>query len=152
MPELFSAPWRSNSWSPGIRGEARTTKATFTKNGGRRDGTGNKRRRRRKSKPRTQQEMRMKTIATTAFALVLSTSFALAQASQTHGGASTGWMNSSASSERPGMNFGVRNSETTEPGDFATTDGLSNRSRAWNPTGQVDPGTSNSPAGNAGGE
>jgi hypothetical protein len=104
--------------------------------------------------------MKMKTIATTAFALVLSTSFALAHASQTHGGASTGWMNSSASSEQPGMNFGVRNSEslrmsnseTTEPGDFATTGGLSNRIRAWNPTGQVDPGTSNSPAGNAGGE
>ena len=44
------------------------------------------------------------------------------------------------------------NSEMTEPGDFAVTGGLSNRSRAWNPTGQVDPGTSNSPAGNAGGE
>ena len=46
----------------------------------------------------------------------------------------------------------VSNSEMTEPGDFAVTGGLSNRSRAWNPTGQVDPGTSNSPAGNAGGE
>jgi hypothetical protein len=44
------------------------------------------------------------------------------------------------------------NSEMTEPGDFAVTGGLSNRSRAWNPTGQVDPGTSNSPTGNAGGE
>jgi hypothetical protein len=44
------------------------------------------------------------------------------------------------------------NSEMSEPGDFAVTGGLSNRSRAWNPTGQVDPGTSNSPAGNAGGE
>jgi hypothetical protein len=44
------------------------------------------------------------------------------------------------------------NSEMTEPGDFAVTGGLSNRSRAWNPIGQVDPGTSNSPAGNAGGE
>jgi hypothetical protein len=104
--------------------------------------------------------MKMKTIATTAFALLLSTSFALAQASQTHDGVSTGWMNSSASSEEPGMNFGVRNSqnlgisnsETTEPADFAVTGGLSDRSRAWNPTGQVDPGTSNSPAGNAGGE
>jgi hypothetical protein len=40
----------------------------------------------------------------------------------------------------------------TEPGDFAVTGGLSDISRAWNPTGQVDPGTSNSPAGNAGGE
>lgn len=100
----------------------------------------------------------MKTIATTAFALVLSTSFALAQTSHAHGGASTGWMNSSASSERPGMNSGVRNSEnlgmsnSETTGDFAVTGGLSNRSRAWNPTGQVDPGTSNSPAGNAGGE
>jgi hypothetical protein len=44
------------------------------------------------------------------------------------------------------------NSKMTEPGDFAVTGGLSNLSRAWNPTGQVDPGTSNSPAGNAGGE
>jgi hypothetical protein len=43
-------------------------------------------------------------------------------------------------------------SEMTKPGDFAVTGGLSNRSRAWNPTGQVDPGTSNSPAGNAGAE
>jgi hypothetical protein len=48
--------------------------------------------------------------------------------------------------------FGIRNSENTEPGDFAVTGGLSNQSREWNPTGQVDPGTSNSPAGNAGGE
>jgi hypothetical protein len=48
------------------------------------------------------------------------------------------------------MNSVVPNSEVTEPGDFAVTDGVS--SRAWNPTGQVDPGTSNSPAGNAGGE
>jgi hypothetical protein len=49
-------------------------------------------------------------------------------------------------------NFGMGRSETTEPGDFAVTGGLSDISRAWNPTGQVDPGTSNSPAGNAGGE
>jgi hypothetical protein len=104
--------------------------------------------------------MKMKTIAATAFALLLSTSFALAQTSQTHGWASTGWMNSFASGERPGMDSGVRNSENLrvshsemiEPGDFAVTGGLSNRGRAWNPTGQVDPGTSNSPAGNAGGE
>jgi len=109
-------------------------------------------------KPLTQQEMKMKTIATITFALVLSTSFALAQASQVQSGASTGWTNSFANSEKPRMNsgmsntenFGTRNSEMTEPGDFAVTDGLSDRSRAWNPTGQVDPGTSNSPAGNAG--
>jgi hypothetical protein len=102
--------------------------------------------------------MKMRTIATTAFALVLSTSFALAQASQTQGRASTSWMNNSASSEKLGMNFGVRNSENLGmsnseiigPGDFAVTGGLSNRTRAWNPTGQVDPGTSNSPDGNAG--
>jgi hypothetical protein len=120
----------------GIRGEARTDE--------------NKYRCRHKLKPRTQQEMKMKTIAATAFALVLSTSFAFAQAGQAHGGTGTGWMNSFAS--RPGMNSGVRNSEAIEPGDFAVTGGLSNRTRAWNPTGQVDPGTSNSPAGNAGGE
>ena len=102
----------------------------------------------------------MKTIATTAFALVLSTSFALAQASQTHSGASTDWMNSSASSEKPGMNSGVRNnenfgmshSEMIEPGDFAVTGGESDTSSAWNPTDQVAPGTSNAPCGNCGGE
>ncbi len=47
-------------------------------------------------------------------------------------------------------NFGIRESEMTEPGDFAVTGGLSDRSRAWNPTGQVDPGTSNSPGPNSG--
>jgi hypothetical protein len=57
---------------------------------------------------------------------------------------------SSVTNEMSGMNSAVPNSEVTEPGDFAVTDGVS--SRAWNPTGQVDPGTSNSPAGNAGGE
>jgi hypothetical protein len=54
--------------------------------------------------------------------------------------------------QEPGLHFRMGNSEMTAPGDFAVTGGLSNRSRAWNPTGQVDPGTSNSPAGNAGGE
>jgi hypothetical protein len=58
----------------------------------------------------------------------------------------------SAESERPRPDFGMRNSEKTEPGDFAVTDGLSGRSRRNNPTGQVDPGTSNAPAGNSGGE
>jgi hypothetical protein len=66
----------------------------------------------------------------------------------------------SANSEKPGMHSrmrnsessGMSNSEVTEPGDFAVTDGLSNRSRASNPTGQVDPGTSNAPTGNSGGE
>ena len=57
-----------------------------------------------------------------------------------------------AQSERPRPDFGMRNSEKTEPGDFAVTDGLSGRSRRNNPTGQVDPGTSNAPAGNSGGE
>jgi hypothetical protein len=67
---------------------------------------------------------------------------------------------SSANSEKPGISGGVRNtdnfgmgySETTEPGDFAATGGLSDRSRRDNPTGQVDPGTSNAPAQNSGGE
>jgi hypothetical protein len=76
-------------------------------------------------------------------------------------GSSYGWEpSSSANSGKPGMHSrmrnsdgsGTSNSEMTEPGDFAVTGGLSNRSRARNPTGQVDPGTSNSPAGNAGGE
>jgi hypothetical protein len=51
-----------------------------------------------------------------------------------------------------GSRAGSANSEMNEPVDFAVTGGLSDRSRAWNPAGQVDPGTSNSPAGNAGGE
>ena len=63
-----------------------------------------------------------------------------------------GWEPSSSwNSEMPGVNS-VRRGEVTEPGDFAVTGGESDTSRAWNPTGQVDPGTSNSPAGNAGGE
>jgi hypothetical protein len=74
-------------------------------------------------------------------------------------GSSYGWQrSSSANSEKPGIRSRMRNSESsgtsnseiTEPGDFAVTGGVS--SRAWNPTGQVDPGTSNSPVGNAGGE
>jgi hypothetical protein len=105
--------------------------------------------------------MKMKTIATTAFALVLSTSFALAQGGQAQGGASTGrTTNSSANSEKPGMNsgmsnsenFGIRNSEKTEPGDFAVTDGLSGRGRTGDSIGKVVPGTSNSPGPNSGGE
>ena len=56
----------------------------------------------------------------------------------------------SAESERPRPDFGVRNSETTEPGDFAVTDGLSNSRRSV--TGNVAPGTSNAPCGNCGGE
>jgi hypothetical protein len=66
-------------------------------------------------------------------------------------GSRYGWEpTSSWNREMPGVNSVRRNSDVTEPGDFAVTGGES--SRAWNPTGQVDPGTSNSPAGNAGGE
>jgi hypothetical protein len=73
-------------------------------------------------------------------------------------GSSYGEPTSSANSEKPGIHSRMRNSEDSgtsnseiaEPGDFAVTGGVS--SRAWNPTGQVDPGTSNAPAGNAGGE
>ena len=97
----------------------------------------------------------MKTIAATAFALVLSTSFALAQErqvqSETHRGGT-----SSSTGEKPGLSSGVidphsgiNNSQRTEPGDFALTGG---GSRTGNPTGQVEPGTSNAPAGNSGGE
>jgi hypothetical protein len=63
---------------------------------------------------------------------------------------------SSANSEKAGIrnreNSGISNSEMTEPGDFAVTGGTSDRSTAGNPTGQVDPGTSNSPGPNSGGE
>jgi hypothetical protein len=57
---------------------------------------------------------------------------------------------SSVNSEMSGMNSEVRNSGVTEPGDFVVTG--DDTSRAWNPTGQVDPGTSNAPCGNCGGE
>lgn len=101
-----------------------------------------------------------KTTATTAFALVLSTSFALGQPSQAQGGASTGPTSNSANSEKPGISSGMSSRENSgmsdrkmiEPGDFAVTDGVSDRTGAWNPTGQVDPGTSNSPGPNSGGE
>jgi hypothetical protein len=101
--------------------------------------------------------MKMKTIATTAFALILSTSFTLAQAGETKGGVSTGLTNSFADNEKSTRNSEVRNIENFEirdrqSGDFAETGGLPNRSRAWNPTGQVDPGTSNSPGPNSGGD
>jgi hypothetical protein len=49
-------------------------------------------------------------------------------------------------------NFGIRDSAMTEPGDFAVTGGISDRSRVWDPTDQVAPGTSNAPCGNCGGE
>ena len=98
---------------------------------------------------------KIKTISTTVllFAVVAAPVFA-----QDGGepGNRYGWVpNNSANSERPRPyfnteDFGMRNSDITEPGDFAVTGG--ERSRAWNPTGQVDPDTSNSPAGNAGGE
>lgn len=101
----------------------------------------------------------MKMIAATTFALILSTSLAQAQARQVEGGVSAGWTNSSANSEKPRANFGRSNTGSLEtsqgetaPGDFAVTGGLSGRSGAPNVTGQVAPGTSNSPAGNAAGE
>ena len=58
----------------------------------------------------------------------------------------------SAESERPRIDSGMRNSEKTEPGDFAVTDGLSGRSRFGSSMGHVAPGTSNAPCGNCGGE
>jgi hypothetical protein len=64
-----------------------------------------------------------------------------------------GWEpTNSAESERPRPDFGMLNRETTEPGDFAVTDGLSGRSRFESSMGHVAPGTSNAPCGNCGGE
>jgi hypothetical protein len=57
----------------------------------------------------------------------------------------------SAESERPRPDFGIRSSETTKPGDFAVTDGLSGRGQR-NSIGQAAPGTSNAPCGNCSGE
>ena len=83
---------------------------------------------------------KIKTFSATVFLFAVVSAPAFAQDRGVLG-SSYGWEPSSSA-----------NSQMTEPGDFAVTGGLSNRSRAWNPTGQVDPGTSNSPAGNAGGE
>ena len=58
----------------------------------------------------------------------------------------------SIDNERAVPNAGIRNGEASQPGDFAETGGLSPADRHNDPTGEVDPGTSNSPAGNAGGE
>jgi hypothetical protein len=57
---------------------------------------------------------------------------------------------SSADREKADTISRVREREATEPGDFAVTDGFSGRARSS--IGQVAPGTSNSPAGNAAGE
>jgi hypothetical protein len=63
-------------------------------------------------------------------------------------GSRYGWEPSGSwNSEMPGMNSVRRNSNVTEPGDFAVTGGESDTS-----IGQVDPGTSNAPCGNCGGE
>jgi hypothetical protein len=83
---------------------------------------------------------KVKTFSATVLLFAAVAAPVFAQNGGVHGGR-YGWEPSSSA-----------NSDMTEPGDFAVTGGLSNRSRAWNPTGQVDPGTSNSPAGNAGGE
>jgi hypothetical protein len=98
----------------------------------------------------------MKTIAITAVALAASTSFAFAQAIQSLGEANTSRTGNTVS-EGPGMRSGANateivgtsNREQAEPGDFAVTGGVSTGSSAGNPTGQVDPGTSNAPAGNS---
>jgi hypothetical protein len=74
-------------------------------------------------------------------------------------GTHNGWEpSSSVNGERPGVNVmrnsessGMSNSEMTEPGDFAVTGGQSD-GRTGNLEGQVDPGTSNAPCGNCGGQ
>jgi hypothetical protein len=95
---------------------------------------------------------KIKTLGATVFLFVAAAAPVFAQDGRVLG-SRYGWEpSSSAYSEKPSMSFGMSNSEITEPGDFAVTGGTSESGRAWNPTGQVDPGTSNSPAGNAGGE
>jgi hypothetical protein len=59
---------------------------------------------------------------------------------------------SSADREKADTISRMREREATEPGDFAVTGGESDTSRAWNPTDQVAPGTSNAPCGTCGGE
>ena len=103
---------------------------------------------------------KIKTISTTVLLFAVVAAPVFAQDGSVPGSSYGREPRNSANSEKPGMHSrmrnsessGMSNSEVTEPGDFAVTDGLSNRSRASNPTGQVDPGTSNAPAGNSGGE
>ena len=103
---------------------------------------------------------KIKTLSATALLVAAIAAPVFAQEGSMHG-SRNGWeTSSSVNNEMPGVSSVMRNSESsgtsnsemTEPGDFAVTGGLSEPDKAWNPTGQVDPGTSNSPAGNAGGE
>jgi uncharacterized membrane protein len=90
-------------------------------------------------------ELQMTKIKTLGATVLLVAAFAAPVFAQDGGrlGGRYGW-------EPSRTNSGMSNREVNEPGDFAVTGGVSTRD--WNPTGQVDPGTSNSPAGNAGGE
>jgi hypothetical protein len=100
-------------------------------------------------------ELQMTKIITLGATVLLVAAVAAPVFAQDRGevGGHYGWEpSSSVSTEMPGMNSRMRNSEVDEPGDFAVTGGRADTSRAWNPTGQVDPGTSNAPDGNAGGE
>ena len=93
---------------------------------------------------------KIKTLSATVLLFV-----AVAPAFAHDGGAQSryGWEpSSSVNSEMLGTNSVRRDSEMTEPGDFAVTGGESDTSSAWNPTDQVAPGTSNAPCGNCGGE
>jgi hypothetical protein len=95
---------------------------------------------------------RIGALSATALVFIAVAAPAFAQDGRTFEGRYWRGPNGYAYSGRSNLNFGMQNNETSGPGDFAVTGGLSDHSRAWNPTGQVDPGTSNSPAGNAGGE
>ena len=73
----------------------------------------------------------MKKIKTLGAAVLLVATVAAPVFAQDGGGIGGryGWEpTNSAESERPRPDFGMLNSETTEPGDFAVTDGLSGRS------------------------
>lgn len=94
---------------------------------------------------------KIKTISTTVL-LFAAAAPAFAQDGRVLG-SRYGWEpSSSVKSETQGMNSVKPNSEMTEPGDFAATGGEPDTNRAWNPTEQVVPGTSNAPCGNCGGE
>ena len=93
---------------------------------------------------------KIKTLGATALLFAAAAAPAFAQDGRVLG-SRYGWEpGNSADSEKPRPNIGMRNIETTEPGDFAVTDGLSGRGRSS--IGHVAPGTSNAPCGNCGGE
>jgi hypothetical protein len=97
--------------------------------------------------------MTMTKIKTLSATVLLAAAFATPVFAQDAGVLGTRYVKPDVNSVvRNSESLGMSNSEMTEPGDFAVTDGLSGRSRFGSSMGHVAPGTSNAPCGNCGGE